>query len=50
MFILKSMYLPFRRIWLDDDEVACKGELYWLVFPAITFLLYAICLIATWGN
>lgn len=50
MFILKSIYLPFRRIWLDDDEVACREDVYWLVFPAITLLIYVLCMIATWQN
>lgn len=51
MSLLKSVYMPFRRIWMDDDEVIHKNDLPWAIgMPALTVVVLVICQVATFNN
>lgn len=51
MSLLKTIWMPFRRVWLDDDEMPDASSKVWAgVMTSLTIAVLLICQIATFNN
>ena len=51
MNAIKAVYMPFRRVFLDDDEVVHPDDIPWIIsMSTLTVGVLVICQIATCSN
>lgn len=51
MRVMKLLYLPIRRIWLEDNEVPHESDIPWLIgMPLIIVVNLVVCFFATLSN